>query len=93
MQTQTTKASGPVEHIVMPLLHRHGEGDCFGPMIIPLDRNDQAVLNHSQSLARLKERGGLTPSEAVAIMLRKKWERLPLDHLTDYFIRFGWGLK
>lgn len=86
--------AAPVHCIVMPLLARHGEGDCFPATIeIPMDREPQAIRNHGQTLARLKERGGLAPSEAVAIMLRKRWESLPRDHLTDYFIRFGWGLK
>ena len=78
----------------MPILKRHGEGDCFPMSVeIPMDRESQAIKNHRQTLSRLKERGGLAPSEAVALMLRKEWENIPKDHLTDYFIRFGWGLK
>ena len=78
----------------MPILAGHGEGDCFPEVVeIPMDRESQAIANHYQSLTRLKERGGLAPSEAVAIMLRKRWEPLTRDHLADYFIQFGWGLS
>ena len=82
-----------VKSIIMPILPRHCEGDCFPMSVeIPMDREPQAIKNHNQTLARLKVRGGLAPSEAVAIMLQKPREAVPRDHLTDYFIRFGWGL-
>jgi lambda repressor-like predicted transcriptional regulator len=37
----------------------------------------QAQANHGQSVARLSERGGLSPCEAVAILLDRRWE--PMD--------------
>lgn len=80
----------------MPILSRlnHREGDGFPETVtIPLDREPQALKNHGQTFQRLKERGGLAPSEAVAIMLNRKWEFLTRDKLTDYFIRFGWRIK
>ena len=41
-----------------------------------LDEN-QAFKNHGQSLALLAKRGGISPSEALAIANRRKWERKP----------------
>lgn len=35
----------------------------------------QAQRNHSQSLMRLAERGGLSPCEAVAVMMDQPWKR------------------
>ena len=37
----------------------------------------QAEANHSQTLERLAERGGLSPSELHAIMHRRRW--VPMD--------------
>lgn len=77
--------------IVMPIIARHGEGDGFPNTIaIPTDRDDQAVINHSQSLQRLKQRGGLAPSEAVAIMRRQRWQKLDRDSLLQAFREFEW---
>lgn len=85
--------AGEVDYILMPILKRHYDAGHFpSAVLIPLDRERQALRNHGQTLARLKERGGLAPSEAVAIMLRKEYKKLPPDHLNDYFVRFGWGI-
>ena len=37
----------------------------------------QANRNHGQTLARLAERGGLSPDEALAIVERRDWRRGP----------------
>lgn len=39
----------------------------------------QAYKNHMQTLERLDERGGLAPSELVAVLEDREWVRLP-DH-------------
>jgi hypothetical protein len=40
----------------------------------------QAMINHGQTLARLAERGGLSPAEAVAIIEDRKFHRMdPAD--------------
>jgi hypothetical protein len=39
---------------------------------------DQAMRNHGQTLERLAERGGLNPSEAVALNLRAPYRSLPV---------------
>lgn len=36
----------------------------------------QAMRNHGQTLKRLRERGGLSPCEAVAILEDRKWSRM-----------------
>ena len=38
----------------------------------------QARKNHGQSLKRLKERGGLSVSEAVAILEDRAWFQMPI---------------
>ena len=40
---------------------------------------DQAQTNHSQTLQRLAERGGLGPDEAIAIMDKRRWMPMPKD--------------
>jgi hypothetical protein len=37
----------------------------------------QAQRNHGQTLCRLRERGGLSPCEALAIAERREWKRMP----------------
>lgn len=39
----------------------------------------QAQLNHGQSLQRLKERGGLGASEALAIAEKRKWKNTDIE--------------
>lgn len=36
----------------------------------------QAQTNHGQTLDRLRERGGLDPTEAVAILENRRWHRM-----------------
>ena len=40
---------------------------------------DQAMTNHGQTLERLAERGGLSLSEAAAIVDRRRWRELTAD--------------
>ena len=37
----------------------------------------QAQINHSQTLERLADRGGLSPSEALAVMERRAFTNIP----------------
>ena len=46
-------------------------------MIAP--HESQAQLNHGQSLQRLNERGGLSPSEAVAVLENKFWTEVQVE--------------
>lgn len=55
-----------------------------GPTMLPwslmLPHEAQAMRNHGgQTLDRLAERGGLGPSEAVAVLCDREWCRLDLD--------------
>jgi hypothetical protein len=43
-------------------------------MIAP--HNPQAQSNHSQTLERLAERGGLSACEAVAVLTNRRWEKM-----------------
>ena len=59
-------------------------------MLLPHQR--QAMLNHNQTLQRLRERGGLSPCEAMAILTDRHWHRMDRDEaiqeltkrITDY---------
>ena len=48
------------------------------PTSIPWDllNEEQAKKNHDQTLERLAERGGLAPSEALAIIERRTWKSM-----------------
>jgi hypothetical protein len=52
----------------MPLLTTRG-------LAIRMDllNEQQALINHGQSLGRIAERGGLSPCEALAIINRRRW--------------------
>lgn len=53
---------------------------CFGVVCIPWDmilpHERQALRNHSQTLKRLAERGGLSASEAVAVLEDRDFRRM-----------------
>jgi hypothetical protein len=51
----------------------------------------QAQRNHGQTLARLAERGGLSPCEAVAIAERRKWHRMAAGDALDLLARLANG--
>jgi hypothetical protein len=55
-------------------------------LIEPFD--ERAQINHSQTLKRLAERGGLSPQELVAIILDKCWTDTNLMPTWDavYFL-------
>ncbi len=61
----------------MPILGR--------PEMLPIPRDiiapheAQALANHGQTLGRLKQRGGLTPSEVVAILEGRSWPQREND--------------
>lgn len=61
-----------------PILYASGEGVLLGCQSVPFDfvapYENQAQKNHSQSLKRLKERGGLGPLELYYVM-----KELPYD--------------
>lgn len=46
----------------------------------------QAVRNHQQTLARLAERGGLSPCEALAVLEDRKYISMTPDESRDALI-------
>lgn len=55
----------------------------FIPWDLIAPHEAQAESNHSQSLARLNSRGGLSPSEAVAVLEDRQWKSMPVDEAED----------
>lgn len=48
----------------------------------------RAQKNHSQSLAELKKRGGLSPCEAIALFEDRRWRRMSNTELSAAFERY-----
>lgn len=71
----TQPGKGPEAAVQMMPLMRTGT---FIPIAIL--HEEWAQRNHSQSLARLAERGGLDATEALAIIEKRRWHRV--DHDT-----------
>ena len=68
----------------MPIMG-HGIGERLEPfpwnIIAPHEA--QAQINHGQTLARLRERGGLDPTEAVAILEDRRWHKMDLTEAIE----------
>ncbi|MCG8406697.1 MAG: hypothetical protein MI923_15995 [Phycisphaerales bacterium] len=56
---------------------RVGQRRGYIPMALIRRHNDRAKLNHDQSVNRLRERGGLSPQEAMAVLANKSWSERP----------------
>lgn len=48
-----------------------------------LDHAEQAYKNHSQSVLRLAERGGLSWDEMLAVLTDRSWRDLPADEKAN----------
>lgn len=92
MTFETTSPATRVEVFVMPLLLINDEERKVFPksVQIPVDRNEQAINNHSQTLVRLRQRGGLSPCEAIALMRKQYWSQMQRGEICDWFTRYGW---
>lgn len=71
------------EQKLFPLLY--GPRELVGPRSVPWSfvepAREQAMDNHSQTLERLAERGGLSPIELYGALHRMRWGDLgALDH-------------
>jgi hypothetical protein len=55
------------------------------PKLIQWDslNEEWAALNHGQSLDELARRGGLDPTEAAAIIQRRRWRPMKIDDALD----------
>ena len=90
MSTEKTD-DAPVHAVVMPILSRERLSGFPVSIEIPVSCESQARQNHgNQSLSRLRERGGLSPDEAVAIMEMREWRPMTVVELVDAFRLHGW---
>lgn len=68
------------------------------PLEIPMNllNEEWAQNNHSQTLKRLAERGGLDPTEILANIERRDWKKIDvveaLKQLLDYLERYNNGI-
>jgi hypothetical protein len=62
----------PIEN--MPVMH--GKKIKSIPMVLLMPYEEQALRNHSQSLQRLAERGGMGPTEILGIVRGLRWSQL-----------------
>lgn len=88
---QTARAVNPSD---FPLLYTYGrdrnragkldgvERDASIPWAMIAPHEQQAQRNHCQTLHRLAERGGLCPSEAVAVLEDRPWSSMDEDAAT-----------
>lgn len=62
------------------------------PWSMLASHENQAVKNHSQTLARLAERGGLSACEACAVLEDRPWRSMPAAEaharLKDLFTQY-----
>jgi hypothetical protein len=60
------------------------------PNIFPMSlfNEEQAKKNHGQSLSRINERGGLTPSEMVANIERRNWTPMPAEEALKKVMQY-----
>jgi hypothetical protein len=63
------------------------------PLSLLAPHEAQAQKNHSQSLQRLAERGGLSPCEMLAVLEDREWRRMDPDIAMREIMRLGGILK
>ena len=80
--------------IKMPVMYHCRRTTCKDGMPvsvqIPTTCEDQAQRNHGQSLARLKERGGLSLCEAIALMESRKYKKMTIPEVVDKCREYFW---
>lgn len=59
--------------------HKHPDWPVSIPWLLIAPHEPQAYHNHSQSLKRLAERGGLCPSELYAVLTDQDWRSVDED--------------
>ncbi len=62
---------------------QHSKRRKFIPLTLIAPHERQAKSNHSQTLAELDRRGGLSPCEAVAVLEDRPWKAMPTDESED----------
>ena len=63
-------------HNMFPILESVGSQPVYIPYNIIAPHEAQAIRNHSQTLQRLAERGGLDWTEALAVLNDKTWKEM-----------------
>jgi len=63
--------------------------DCPAYLRMDALNEEWAQKNHGQSLRRLNERGGLSASEAAAIIERRRWRQMPIAFALDVVKRYA----
>lgn len=68
----------PSDTVMFPVMvGKYGHGKAFVPWNLVAPHEKQAQRNHSQTLARLAERGGLSPGELAAVLEDRDWKSIP----------------
>lgn len=62
-----------------PIMLDYSHGKWYLPMSLFRPHEEQARRNHDQTLDRLRERGGLSPCEALAVLEDRPWRRIDRD--------------
>lgn len=72
-----------------PVLHGGYGGDkrLTVPLALVLEHERQADRNHGQTVARLKERGGLAWCELSAVLDDRRWEKMDIDAAHERAMR------
>ena len=65
----------------------------FVPFEFLISHENQAQINHGQSLNRLNERGGLSPSEMLRILEDRRWTTEEAPKRTDDESEYAEWLK
>lgn len=91
----STPPAEPPQTAYMPIMHMYDRhmydlpGKTVGriPMSVFAPHEAQALINHGQSLEKLASRGGVDPTEAVAILSDRKWQEMPLGEAREQLFR------
>lgn len=62
------------------MVGKYGVPKAYVPWGLVLPHEKQALRNHSQSLERLAERGGLSPQELAAVLEDRPWQKMDDEH-------------
>lgn len=66
---------------------RYGERRLTVPLALVVAHERQAQRNHGQTVARLKERGGLSWCELAAVLEDRDWHKLDTDAAHEAAMR------
>lgn len=58
------------------MVGKYGQSKAWIPLAVVLPHENQARANHSQTIQRLAERGGLAPCELAAVLNDRTWRKM-----------------